>query len=636
MRRLIILVVVTLTSALELVSNVPLNSTTPGVYGFEVDYENNQFLLDGKPFRYVSGSFHYFRTPKVYWRDRLRKMRAAGLNAVSTYVEWSLHQPRPNVWRWSGEADIVEFLTIAQQEDLLVLLRPGPYICAERDLGGLPPWLMTLVPDIKMRTNDARYMEYVEAYFQQLLSRVQPLLRGNGGPIIMVQIENEYGSFPACDVKYREGLRDIIARYVENKALLYTTDGSGTNYLRCGVVAEAYATVDFGAAANITRSFGAMRKYQPSGPLVNSEYYTGWLTHWDEAFQRVSTAAFIRTLKAMLNLNASVNLYMMYGGTNFGFTAGANGGEDQYMPQITSYDYDAPLTEAGDPTDKYFALRDALEQYLPMPNLSLPTVAPKGNYGVVSLQPITRLFDSQARRLAAKVGVFKIPPTFEQLDLPTGIVLYETELPVGVKDPAVLTAAVADRALVYLDDYLVGTLSRTLKLKTLSLQNPYAKRIQILVESQGHLNFGNVVQDWKGLLSAKVDDKPLKNWNVSSFPLDNLQPVANFSITSFASGNQVNGPFILRGSFKVEGQPLDTYLNAVGWGKGVAYVNGHNIGRYWPKTGPQITLYVPGAWLKTGVNELIVIEYEYVPAGLKMIFQEVPNLGRSHMRVRDH
>ncbi|XP_011300269.1 beta-galactosidase [Fopius arisanus] len=630
MWKLLLLLTVALTTAMKFVDQPPSNNTT--VHGFEVDYENNQFLLDGKPFRYVSGSFHYFRTPKVYWRDRLRKMRAAGLNAVSTYVEWSLHQPRPDVWKWDGEADIVEFLKIAQEEDLLVLLRPGPYICAERDLGGLPPWLMTQVPDIKMRTNDPRYMEYVKTYFQQLLVRVEPLLRGNGGPIIMVQIENEYGSFPACDIKYREGLRDIIIRYVGSKALLYTTDGSGTNYLRCGVVSGAYATVDFGAAANITNAFGAMRQYQPNGPLVNSEYYTGWLTHWDEPFQRVSTAAFIKTLKEMLNLNASMNLYMMYGGTNFGFTAGANGGA-QYSPQITSYDYDAPLTEAGDPTDKYFALRDALSQYLPMPDLPLPVVAPKGHYGVVGLQPVTSLFDRQARTLAARVALFEKAPTFEELDLPTGVVLYEAELPAGLKDPAIFRADVADRALVYLDDYLVGTLSRTLKIKSLPLPNPYAKRIQVLVESQGHLNFGNLVEDFKGMFNAEIDNKPLKKFNVSAFPLDVVQTVRNFSATTFTSGSQVRGPFILRGLFDVTGQPLDTYLSTAGWGKGVAYINGHNLGRYWPKAGPQVTLYVPGAWLKTGVNELIVIEYEYVPPAVRMVFQGAPNLGRSRMRV---
>ncbi|CAD6227704.1 GSCOCG00001384001-RA-CDS [Cotesia congregata] len=607
-----------------------INGTVPSQrYSFEVDYENNEFLLDGRPFRYVSGSFHYFRTPRAYWRDRLRKIRAAGLNAISTYVEWSLHQPKPNVWHWTGEADIVSFLTMAQEEDLFVLLRPGPYICAERDLGGLPPWLMSLVPDIQMRTNDQRYMRYVEIYFNELFSKIKHLLRGNGGPIIMVQVENEYGSFPACDLRYKENLRDILLRNVQSKALLYTTDGIYEKALRCGVVSGAYATIDFGASTNVLSNFELMRKYQPSGPLVNSEYYSGWLTHWEESFQRVETGIFVNTLKQMLALNASVNIYMFYGGTNFGFTAGANGG-DKYWPQITSYDYDAPLTEAGDPTDKYFAIRKALSEFFMLPNLPLPTVSPKGNYGSILLDPIMPLFGREAQQLFAfSVADYSMtPPTFEKLQQSYGFVLYETHYSPRSRDPSILRADVADRGLVYVDDYLSGSLSRTLKIDNVVLQNPYGKSLKILVENQGHLNFGNIIQDWKGIFNVTINNERIINWNATGFPLDTMPSMKNFSNIEIPTGNLVNGPVFLRSTFIIKNNPpLDTYLNTAGWGKGVAFLNGHNLGRYWPQTGPQVTLYVPGVFLKTGENELVILELEYVADNMKMKFQTVADLG---------
>ncbi|KMQ85919.1 beta-galactosidase-like isoform x1 protein [Lasius niger] len=467
-------------------------------YSFGVDYENNQFLLDGEPFRYVSGSFHYFRAPRQYWRDRLRKMRAAGLNAVSTYVEWSLHEPEPGQFNWVGDADLVEFLNIAQEEDLLVLLRPGPYICAERDLGGLPYWLLREVPDIKLRTKDAAFMKYATSYLNQVLEKVKPLLRGNGGPIIMVQIENEYGSYNACDTEYTDMLKEVIVEKVGSKALLYTTDGSSASMLRCGFVPGAYATVDFGTSVNVTSNFQSMRLYQPRGPLVNSEFYPGWLTHWGEAFQRVKTEAVTKTLREMLALGASVNIYMFYGGTNFAFTSGANGGVDAYSPQITSYDYDAPLTEAGDPTDKYFAIRDVIGQYLPLPNMSLPTASPKGNYGPVLLEPVLKLLDDRSSFVVSWATSDK-PETFEHLSVNQGFVLYETDLLPSIHDPVILRATTKDRALVYVDGRLSGTLSRIDKIFTMPLESPYGRRLSLLVENQGRLNFGNEIHDFKVL-----------------------------------------------------------------------------------------------------------------------------------------
>ncbi|XP_046752633.1 beta-galactosidase-like isoform X2 [Diprion similis] len=483
------LIALALTATVEGLTTI--NSSNVTKPSFAIDYEGNQFLLDGKPFRYVSGSFHYFRAPKIYWRDRLRKMRAAGLNAVSTYVEWSLHQPKLDVWKWYDEGDLEYFLTLAQEEDLFVLLRPGPYICAERDLGGFPTWLLGLVPDIRLRTSDTRYMRYVRIYITEVMSRVRPFLRGNGGPVIMVQVENEYGSYQACDIKYMTELRDLFQSQVGTNALLYTTDGHTDRMLRCGMIPEVFGTVDFGTEANVTQAFETLRLFRSKGPLVNSEFYPGWLTHWGEPYAKIDSILVAEKLDEMLAMGASVNLYMFYGGTNFGFTSGANTGP-QYQPQITSYDYDAPITEAGDLTLKYYRIKKVLEKYLPIPNITLPLQSSKGYYGPVVLEQGLPLFDPYAR---AVLGFLKAnrtaPPTFESFDERLALVLYETYLPKNRTDPGVLRVSfIHDRALVYEDNVFVGTLSRAQGLKTVSLTQPYTRRLGIFVENQGHVNFG--------------------------------------------------------------------------------------------------------------------------------------------------
>ncbi|KAI4478761.1 hypothetical protein M0802_014489 [Mischocyttarus mexicanus] len=605
-------------------------------YSFEVDYKNNQFLLDGKPFRYVSGSFNYFNTPRIYWQDRLRKLRAAGCNAVSTYVEWSLHQPEFDVWNWSGDADLIEFINIAQEEDLFVLLKPGPYICAERDFGGFPYWLLNRVPDIKLRTNDISYLNYVELYLTTVLNKIKPYLRGNGGPIIMVQIENQYGSYEACDYIYMYKLYEMFKKIIENKAVLYTANGISHRMLRCGSVPGALNTINFCTSSNVNASFGLMRRYQSNGPLVNSEFYTGRLTHWEEPFQKVSANAVRNKLDEMLALGASVNLYMFSGGTNFGFTSGANG-INSYNPQITSHDFDAPLTEAGDPTDKYFQLRSVISKYLPLTNTFIPKISPKGDYGPVLLEPVLELFEPSSRELfGSPVFNSSDPLTFEQLGLPHWLVLYETYIPSNVTDTMVLNAITNDRALVYVDDKLNGILSRSKNINTISLTSPYSERLKILVENQGHLNYSNNTRDFKGIFNVTINKIPLNLWNVTGFRLSSLTDLSSFKSKAIKIGILQSGPVVLRSYFNITGKPLDTYLDTTGWGKGVAYVNGNNLGRYWPLVGPQITLYVPAQFLYLGQNVLEIIELEYLPSMSKMKFQNEPNLGTKFTHDGNH
>lgn len=611
---------------------------------FTIDYDSDTFLKDGKPFRYIAGSFHYFRALPETWQRKLRTLRASGLNAVSTYVEWSLHNPKENVYRWDGIADIVRFIELAQQEDLLVILRPGPYICAERDMGGFPYWLLRKYPGIQLRTYDLNYMREVQTWYNIFLPKIAPLLYGNGGPIIMVQIENEYGSYFTCNRKYMEWLRDLTAHHVGGNAILYTTDGP--SYVGCGHVEGALATIDFGARTDVKAAWSKLKHYQPKGPLVNSEFYPGWLTHWQENMQRVNTDAIVKTLIEMLDAGANVNFYMFFGGTNFGFTAGANDGVlGDFTADVTSYDYDAPMDEAGDPTQKYLAIRDAVSRYLPLPNVSVPLPTHKESYGIVKMTAAGCMLSHDGRKyLSDKVVNSMRPLSFEALDQYSGLVLYEADLPRLRKDPSVLKIdEIHDRAYVYVDREFIGVLSRQSMVHLLPITAGSGSKLQILVENQGRINF-HVLNDSKGILSDVILDlsaypQPiiLRNWTITSYSLDDPTKLKNFIERPSPSSGKLRhhrnrellrtGPIVFHGLFTISAnQTYDTYLDPTGWGKGIAFINGFNLGRYWPVVGPQITLYVPKEILKIGENEIILLEYQKAPESGEIRFTNVPNL----------
>ncbi|ELK30540.1 Beta-galactosidase-1-like protein [Myotis davidii] len=330
---------------------------------FVVDREHDRFLLDGAPFRYVSGSLHYFRVPRVLWADRLFKMQLSGLNAVQLYVPWNYHEPEPGVYNFNGSRDLIAFLKEASIANLLVILRPGPYICAEWEMGGLPAWLLRK-PNIHLRTSDPDFLAAVDSWFKVLLPKIYPWLYHNGGNIISIQVENEYGSYRSCDFAYMKHLAGLFRAILGDEILLFTTDGP--QGLRCGSLKGLYTTVDFGPgllskADNMTKIFALQREYEPHGPLVNSEYYTGWLDYWGQNHSTRSIIAVTKGLEKMLKLGASVNMYMFHGGTNFGYWNGADE-KGHFLPITTSYDYDAPISEAGDVTLKLFALRNVISQ----------------------------------------------------------------------------------------------------------------------------------------------------------------------------------------------------------------------------------------------------------------------------------
>nr|CAD7264350.1 unnamed protein product [Timema shepardi] len=607
-----------------------VESQTVTTREFWIDYENDQFLLDEEPFRYVSGSLHYFRVPRVYWRDRLRKLRAAGLNAVCTYVEWSQHEPSPGVYNFTGELDIIHFFQLAQEEGLHVILRPGPYICAERE--------MVSSAVTRHYKHSVNYQARVQSWLNSLMTLVQPQLYGNGGPIILVQVENEYGSYFACDYDHTSWLRDQFSSYVGTDAVLFTTDGAGDSYLRCGKIDGVFATVDFGSGTNVSAAFHAMRNHQAHGPLVNSEFYPGWLSHWDEAYQTVGTNQVTKTLDEILAANASVNLYMFFGGTNFGFMSGANYGS-KYEPQLTSYDYDAPLTEAGDPTGKYFAIREVVGRYLPLPDLALPETTAKGEYGVVSMFPVVSLLEDEVKSGLGTPTVFeKYPLTFEALGQSYGFVLYETMVPSDIADPSLLDVkTIGDRALVFLDKVLKGVLSRSRNITTLSLITKDNQTLQILVENQGRINYGSKINDTKGLLSnVTLDDSELTQWNMTGFPMSSISWLQEQNTKNLSEILLL--PAFYRGEFQLpeNNLTLDTYLDPTGWDKGVAFINDYNLGRYWPRAGPQVTLYVPGSFLRPypETNTIVLLELEGTPNNLQVKFVSEPNLGNTNYSTK--
>lgn len=412
--------------------------------------------------------------------------------------------------------------------------------------------------------------------------------------------------------------------------------------LRCGRIPNILATLDFGAADNqtIDSYWATLRRFDAKGPLVNAEYYPGWLTHWQEEMQRVSTDPILESLEKMIRDGANVNFYMFYGGTNFGFTAGANeGGPGSYNSDVTSYDYDAPMDEAGDPTEKYFALRKLISKYFPMPNVPVPDRQPKTKLPSVNLKPQTVLLDSTGRHhLAHFTRTAERPMSFEALDQNSGFILYETILPKTSRDPALLKLAeLRDRAYVYVNRQFVGILSRENKIYSLPISLTMGSELQIVVENEGRINYG-LANDFKGILgNVYYDSLVLLNWTMTGYPLDDYQKIEDLTLAvkkkyalqkqPSAKSHLKSGPTVFYAEFVLsESQVADTYMDPTGWGKGVVFINGFNLGRYWPIVGPQITIYVPKEILKAGKNKIVMLELQMAPESGQVSFTDTPNL----------
>ena len=630
-----------LQSTLILVSLLYYNVV--GDRSFIIDYDGNRFLKDGVSFRYISGSMHYSRVTSAYWRDRLEKMYAAGLNAVQTYVPWNYHEDQPGIYDFQGERDLPMFIRIAQEVGLLVILRAGPYMCGEWEMGGFPAWLLR-DSSIKLRTSDKTYLSYVDKWLGILLPKMKPLLYENGGPIITVQVENEYGSYPACDAAYMTHLRDKFRDYLGPNVVLFTTDGASDGFLKCGHTQGLYATVDFGPGGNPMDHFKAQRDYEPKGPLVNSEYYTGWLDHWGGHHSTTSSSTAADSLDAILKVNASVNMYMFEGGTSFGFMNGANGGGSSYQPQPTSYDYDAPLSEAGDPTEKYFAIRKVISKYAALPSIPVPPATHKMAYGKVQMTASAWLLD--ANGLVVNGSDSDYPLNMEALHQNYGFVVYTLMQPLqipssGTTNYTLTILTLHDRAVVYVDDVVQGIVSRmdlgghdaVVQITVPSTSKGY---LHIVVENQGRINYGGDIDDRKGILgNVTLNGVILSGWKSWSYPLKDLSSIA-FNKLSANSVHTSTAFFRAQLPFFKEGQKAnDTYLLLNGWTKGQAFINGHNLGRYWPVKGPQKTLYVPYTVFNTtdpSSNEIIVFEIDKAPCippfdECYVTFVDTPDIG---------
>jgi beta-galactosidase len=564
-------------------------------------FKGGEFMLNGKPFQIMAGEIHFQRIPREYWADRLVKLRAGGLNTVCTYVFWNALQPEPGRWDLSGRNDLAAFIRTAERAGLYVVLRPGPYACAEWDFGGLPIWLLR-TPDIKVRCSDPRYLAACESYIQKIAAEVRDLQVQRGGPLLMVQIENEYGSY-GNDREYLAALR----RMWEEAGIevpYYTADGATPYMLEAGTVPGAAIGLDPGANE---KDFAEAARLGGDVPVFCSELYPGWLTHWGETWARVKTEEVVSDLQWLLAHKKSFNFYMFHGGTNFGFWAGANF-SDKYEPDVTSYDYDAPLNEMGQPTPKYFAIRDVLRRYQPKGAIlpDLPKPLPAIDIAEIFFPESASLFDNLPRSVRSPQ-----PRSMESFGQNYGFILYRTEL-VGHRSGKLMITDLHDYANVYVDGKYLGTLDRAKKETTIDIpkSDPPHRSLDILVEAMGRINFGQFLLDRKGITDrVTLNNMTLMGWDVVGLPMgeDDLAGLKFGTVPTEKPGIFFRGTFDLANT-------ADTYLDMTGWKKGIVWVNGQNLGRYW-EIGPQKRLFCPAPFLKTGKNEVIVFDLHLLRPG---------------------
>ncbi|KAH1219314.1 hypothetical protein AAZX31_13G331100 [Glycine max] len=609
---------------------------------------NDRFWKDGEPFQIIGGDVHYFRVHPEYWEDRLLKAKALGLNTIQTYVPWNLHEPAPGKLVFEGFANIEAFLNLCHKHGLLVMIRPGPYICGEWDWGGFPGWFYSMIPTPKPRSSDPTYLQLVERWWGNLLPKFVPLLYENGGPIIMVQIENEYGSY-GDDKEYLHHLITLARGHLGHDVILYTTDGGTRETLEKGTIRgdTIFSAVDFGTGEDPWPIFKLQKEFNAPGksPPLSAEFYTGWLTHWGEKNAQTDADFTAAALEKILQKNGSAVLYMAHGGTNFGFYNGANTGVDEadYKPDLTSYDYDAPIRESGDvDNSKFNAIRRVIARYSSVPLPSIPSNNEKARYGPIHLQREAFVFDMFDFTNSTNVFKSETPMSMEYVGQLFGFVLYVTEYKAKRGGRILFIPKLHDRAQVFIScpseesgarPTYIGTIERWLNNKvTLPDIKCHSKiNLFILVENMGRVNYGSFIFDRKGILSSVyLDKEQVKGWKMFPIPLHNLNEMSTYNpitqvaysafsgISSFRkkliykNGNTSKEPAFYSGHFLIDksSQVKDTFISFNNWGKGIVFVNDFNIGRYWPLRGPQCNLYVPAPLLKQGDNFLVILELE--------------------------
>ena len=569
-----------------------------------VTIAGEQFMRDGKAYQIISGAIHYPRVPREYWRDRLRKAHAMGLNTVETYAFWNVHEPREGVFDFSGNNDIAAFVRMAQDEGLNVIVRPGPYICAEWEAGGLPAWLFA-DPSIKVRTRDARFLAATDRYLARLGRELAPLQAIHGGPIIAVQVENEYGTY-GNDRLYMEQIRQSLVRAGFGDSILFTSDGA--KYMVHDALPGVLPVINFGPGkaerAYATRFLAmlylalTMWSFHFEQPWMTGEYWAGWYDAWGGQHARTDGELEAKELDWMLGQGYSVNLYMFHGGTSFGFMNGANYGEDGYLPLLTSYDYDAALDEAGRPTRKYFLFRDVIQRRTGITPPALPAPSPVAAIAGFPLTESAPLWSNLPAPVAAEH-----PRSMETFGQDYGYILYRKQV-TGPVAGRLVVDDLRDFAAVYMDHRLVGTLDRRLKQTQLDITVPPGMvTLDILVENTGRINHGPRLADGQAGITRSVSlaGHELSGWQVYSLPMTGPEGLKDWE------AKVIPGPAFHRGMFTIA-SVTDTYLDVSKLGKGFVWVNGHNLGRSW-SIGPQQSLFLPAPWLQKGVNQVVVFDF---------------------------
>ncbi len=571
---------------------------------------NNQFVRDGTSIKIISGAVHYFRNMPDTWDDIFLKMKAMGLNCVETYTAWNIHEPKPGEFCFEDRLNIAGFINKAAKHDLMVIVRPGPYICAEWEFGGLPWWLQN-EKDIEIRCMNETYIKYFERYLDKLFDEIRPLLCTNGGPIIMMQCENEYGYY-GDDREYLNYLRKSYG----DKGIdvpLFTSDGSEEGNLLDGSIEGCISTLNFGS--DVEGRFKVHDKLYPNQPKMCMEMWNGWFDAWgDELHHTTSAENYAKVVDDMLK-KGSVNMYMFIGGTNFGFTSGANHTE-KYTPDVTSYDYDALLTESGDVTPKYLAVREIIKKYSDSELPEIPPNRKKTAYGIVKLEETADLIENIT--LISKSVNSNVPLPMESYGIGYGYILYETILNRDYVNATLTFEDIGDRALVYIENRLQGIVYVNDESLSVTINAGMGEKLYILVENMGRTNFGSKMMRKKGIVGRLlIDDKIHFTWKAYPLPMDNLDKLV------FEKADIKNGFF--KGVFDIK-DIADTFLNLENFTKGIVAINGFNIGRFW-EIGPQKTLYVPSYILHKGKNEIIVFESDVLKGKPEVSFTDKHDIG---------
>ena len=572
----------------------------------------NQFVKDGKPVKIISGAVHYFRNMPDTWSDIFKKMKAMGLNCVETYCAWNMHEKKPGEFDFSNNLDIASFIKIAADEGLMVIVRPGPYICAEWEFGGLPWWIQT-DENMEIRCSNKAYNKCFDRYLDRLFEEIRPLLCTNGGPIIMMQCENEYGYY-GDDREYLSYLRaGYIKRGID--VPLFTSDGTSESNILDGSVEGCFSTLNFGS--RVEENFKAHDKLYPDAPKMCMEMWNGWFDAWgDEQHHTTSAEDYAKAVDDMLT-KGSVNMYMFIGGTNFGFTSGANHYEN-FKPDVTSYDYDALLTECGDVTEKYMKIREVISKHIDTDLPDIPENRVKKAYGKVVLFEKTGIF-SNLNNLSSPIHS-DVPKCMEKYGIGYGFIAYRTVLNRDYNDVTLHFDSMGDRAQIYINNKFIGIvyINESLDIKISAEKGDI---LTVLCENMGRANFGDKMMRKKGIDGrCLIDRKVHFGWDAYPLPMDNLD------MLDFNTALPEEKSVFYRGYLNVD-EVYDTFIKLTDFTKGFVVINGFNIGRYW-EIGPQVTLYVPSSILKKGENEIIVFESDGIKGEPVVEFCDKPVLDK--------